>query len=85
MRALEFYKSITMDQTIFLETLSALQDQHDIHYSIVGGQAVNTCVSPPISLDLDIVVALEKTGKTDQILSGEFDLKRFPHSLSRLS
>jgi hypothetical protein len=60
MRALEFWKTITMDQTNFLERLITLLDQRGIQYCVVGGQAVNAYVEPLVSLDLDLVVAVEQ-------------------------
>lgn len=48
-----------MDHTNFLESLNALLDQHGIQCCLVGGQAVNACVGPLVSLDLDIVVAAD--------------------------
>jgi len=71
-----------MDHRNFLESLVALLDQHGIQYCIIGGQAVNAYVEPLVSLDLDIVVALDQIEKVIQILSEEFELKHFPHSLN---
>jgi Nucleotidyl transferase AbiEii toxin, Type IV TA system len=82
MRALEFWKTITMDQTNFLERLIAVLDQHGIRYCVVGGQAVNAYVEPLVSLDLDLVVAAKQLREVETLLSKEFNLKRFPYSLN---
>jgi hypothetical protein len=82
MRTLEFWKIVTMDQTNFLERLIALLDKHGIRYCVVGGQAVNAYVEPLVSLDLDIVVAVEQVQEVEELLSKEFTLNRYAHSLN---
>ena len=41
MHALDFWKTVTMDHSHFLENLIALLAEHDIAYCVIGGQAVN--------------------------------------------
>ena len=52
MRALEFWKTITVDKSNLLERLIALLDEHRIRYCVIGGQAVNAYVEPVVTLDL---------------------------------
>jgi len=82
MRALTFLKAITMDQADLLERLIALFNEQGIHYCVIGGQAVNAYVEPLVSLDLDLVVALEQLDQVESLLAKDFGLKRFPHSLN---
>ena len=82
MRALTFWKTITMDQANLLERLVALFNEHGIQYCVIGGQAVNAYVEPLVSLDLDLVVALEQLDQVESLLAKDFGLKRFPHSLN---
>ena len=56
-RALEFWKAVTVDRADFLESLVALLREQGIRYCVIGGQAVNAYVAPVVSLDLDLVVA----------------------------
>ena len=82
MQALTFWKTITMDYSDLLEKLIALLAENDVRYCVIGGQAVNAYVDPVVSLDLDLVVALEQIERAEQLLTQEFTVKRFPHSLN---
>ena len=58
MHALDFWKTVTMAQSHFLDQLIDLLTAHDIAYCVIGGQAVNAYAEPVVSLDLDLVVAI---------------------------
>ena len=49
---------------------------------MIGGQAVNAYVEPLVSLDLDLVVAVDQLEQVEALLEPHYDLKRFPHSLN---
>jgi len=82
MQALTFWKTITMDQSNLLESLISLLNEQGIRFCVIGGQAVNAYVEPLVSLDLDLVVAVEQLKQVEALLEPRFDLKRFPHSLN---
>jgi hypothetical protein len=82
MQALTFWKSITMDQSNLLENLISLLNEQGIRFCVIGGQAVNAYVEPLVSLDLDLVVAVDQLEQVQTLLARHFDLKRFPHSLN---
>jgi hypothetical protein len=82
MRALEFWKTVIMDQSNLLERLIAVLEGRGIQYCVIGGQAVNAYVEPLVSLDLDLAVAIEQIQEVESILAGEFVVTRFPHSLN---
>lgn len=82
MRALTFWKTVTVDKDNSLEGLINLLEEADIRYCVVGGQAVNAYVEPLVSLDLDLVVALNQLDQAERLLSKSFSVKRFPHSLN---
>ena len=82
MRALTFWKTVTMDYSDLLEKLIATLSAHDIRYCVIGGQAVNAYVDPVVSLDLDLVVALEQIEQVEAVLAQAFTVKRFPHSIN---
>ena len=70
-----------MDQANFLERLISLLEQHAIRFCVIGGQAVNAYVEPLVSLDLDLVVATEQFQQVETLLTEQFTVKQFPHSL----
>ena len=82
MKALEFWKTVTNDRANLLERLIGLLEEHEIRYCVIGGQAVNAYVEPVVTLDLDIVVAVDQMELAREILGQEFKLKEFPFSLN---
>ncbi len=82
MQALTFWKTVTMDQVDFLERLIALLAEHEVPYCVIGGQAVNAYADPVVSLDLDLVVAVEHLDRARTLLEANFEVRSFPHSLN---
>ena len=71
-----------MDRTNLLENLISLLQEHRIRYCVIGGQAVNAYVEPLVSLDLDLVVAVDQLVRVETLLGSRFEVNRFPHSLN---
>lgn len=82
MQALAFWKAVAMDQSNFLESLISLLGTHGIRYCVIGGQGVNAYAEPLVSLDLDLVVAVDQMDAVEKLLASRFHLERFPHSLN---
>jgi hypothetical protein len=82
MQALAFWKAVAMDHSNFLEGLIGLLTEHQIRYCVIGGQGVNAYAEPLVSLDLDLVVAVEQMEEVEKLLASRFHLERFPHSLN---
>ncbi len=71
-----------MDRSDFLDRLIGLLADQQISYCVIGGQAVNAFVDPVVSLDLDLVVAVEQLDRVEVLLTQVFQVKSFPHSLN---
>ncbi len=82
MEALALWKAVTMDRSNFLDEFIALLKNSGIHFCVIGAQAVNAYVEPLVSLDLDVVVAVEQLGQVRNILEVRFRVEEFPHSLN---
>ena len=82
MRAAAFWKAVTLDRSDFLESLIALFDERRIRYCVIGGQGVNAYAEPLVSLDLDLVVAVDQMDEAARLLESRFTVERFPHSLN---
>jgi hypothetical protein len=82
MRAQTFWKTVTADRTDFLTRLITLLTDHEVRYCVMGGQGVNAYADPVVSLDLDIVIAMDQLQKTERLISQEFHIERFPHSVN---
>jgi hypothetical protein len=81
-KALAFWKAVVVDEANLLDQLVALLTESRARYCVIGGQGVNAYVDPVVSLDLDIVVAVEDLSRLEPVLAGRFRLERFPHSLN---
>jgi hypothetical protein len=82
MKALAFWKRVTLDEVNLLDRLVSLLDQERIRYCVIGGQAVNAYVEPVVSLDLDLAVAVNDLARAEALLTGQFRVDRFAHSLN---
>lgn len=81
MQAIEFWKAVTRDNVNFLDELIALLANNGIRYCVIGGQAVNAYVEPLVSLELDLVIAVEQIDQARDILGRKFRLEQFGHSI----
>lgn len=82
MRAFDFWKTVAVDRVNFLESLITLLSENRIRFCVVGGQAVNAYVEPVVSLDLDLVVAVDQLREVESLLKDHFNVRRFAHSLN---
>ena len=82
MKASTFWKTVTVDDSGLLEQLVSLLDDERVRYCVIGGQAVNAYAEPVVSLDLDLVVAVEELARVESLLARRFRVDRFPHSLN---
>lgn len=82
MQALEFWQLITVDKANLLQRLIATLHESGIRFCVIGGVAVNAYVEPVVTLDLDLVVAVDQIEEAEQILARSFDVKRFAHSIN---
>lgn len=82
MRAEAFWRVVVADHTDFLSRVIELLTKHGIRYCLLGGQGVNAYVDPVVSLDLDVVIAVEQLPELERLLTEEFTVERFPHSIN---
>jgi hypothetical protein len=82
MRALEFWKAVTLDKADFLDSMVNLLAESGIHYCVVGGQAVNAYAEPLVSLDLDLAVAVQDLDRARTLFAEKFVVEEFGHSLN---
>jgi Nucleotidyl transferase AbiEii toxin, Type IV TA system len=78
MRARDFWRTVTVDRTDFLDRLLSTLSRHGVRFCVIGGQAVNAYVEPLVSLDLDLVIAPDQVEEALLELAREFEVSRFP-------
>jgi hypothetical protein len=77
-----FWKIVTVDTSDLLDRLLTLLRDRHVRYCVIGGQGVNAYAEPVVSLDLDIVVAVDDLGSLTVALESLFRVERFEHSLN---
>src|SRR3954465_1380509 len=82
MKASTFWKTVVADRSDFLDRIVSLLEEHDVRYCVIGGQGVNAYADPVVSLDLDIVVAVDQIAQVEALLAKEFKVEQFEHSLN---
>jgi hypothetical protein len=82
MTALQFWKTVTKDESGFLEAFLSVLEGNKIRFCVIGGQGVNAYVDPLVSLDLDIVVAVDQLPLLEQLIAGRFEIEWFPYTLN---
>lgn len=82
MKALSFWKAVTMDKADLLEEVFALLRESGIRFCVIGGQAVNAYVEPLVSLDLDLAVAVAQIDQVRKLAKDRFHAEEFLHSLN---
>lgn len=76
-----FLESGHRDRSDLLARFLAILDDHQVRFCVIGGQGVNAYAEPVVSLDLAIVVAISDLPLLEPILSEEFPVERFAHTL----
>jgi Nucleotidyl transferase AbiEii toxin, Type IV TA system len=82
MQARDFWKMVVADRSDFLDRVIGLLTDNKIAFCVLGGQAVNAYAEPVVSLDLGVVIAVDRLLEAEKLLSDEFHVERFPHSLN---
>ena len=66
---------------IFLNALKVSK----ANYCVIGGLAVNAYAEPVVSLDIDIIVAVENIETVCKTIEAYFKIERFAHSVNLIS
>jgi len=82
MKALSFWKAVTLDKSNLLDEVFALLEEHRLRFCVIGGQAVNAYVEPLVSLDLDLAVAVDQVDEVQNLMASHFRTEVFPHSIN---
>lgn len=78
----EFLNNIANGQEDILQKFIDIMIESKTSYCVIGGLGVNAYVEPVVSLDLDIVVAIEKLDQLKPLLAKQFTLQEFEHSVN---
>lgn len=81
-RAANFWKTITVDESGFIDRLLSKLESAGVAFCVIGGQAVNAYVDPLVSLDLVLAVAAPDLERLLPTLGYDFRVERFAHSVN---
>ncbi len=82
MQAHAFWKAVVADEVDLLRTFLLVLERHPVRYCLIGGQAVNAYADPLVSLDLDVVVAVDSLEEVLERLPPTMRVERFPHNVN---
>lgn len=82
MQARTYWRVVTADHAEFLDQFLAVLHETGARFCLIGGQAVNAYVEPVVSLDLDVVVAVDDLTALLPTLRARFTVQGFTHSLN---
>ena len=79
----EFFNSIVNGNTDSIQLFLEMLEDTESDYCIIGGLAVNAYAEPVVSLDMDIVVIVQKLDELCARASEKgMSIKRFPNSIN---
>jgi hypothetical protein len=70
------------DRSDFLGGVLRLLEENGIRYCAIGGVAVNAYAEPVVTLDLDLVVAVADVGRVRELVSRDYHVEEFEHSIN---
>jgi len=78
----EFYKRVTNEKRDLLQEFVNILKKKKIFYCVVGGLAVNAYAEPVVSLDLDVVIILDRLEDLLGELRKKYKMKKYPNSVN---
>jgi hypothetical protein len=79
----QFINRIAKDKSDIVQTLLDMLAETESMYCIIGGLGVNAYVEPVVSLDLDIVIAVDKIDDLCSLAQNSgFKIEKFEHSIN---
>lgn len=78
----EFFNAVSNGKIDILQIFLNKLDELSTNYCVIGGLGVNAYVEPVVSLDLDIVLAVDKIDEVCDALKDIFKIERFTHSIN---
>ena len=78
----EFFNKVIKGKKDPIGKFIELLNLKKIPFCIIGGLAVNAYAEPVVSLDLDIVIIIDKLNELLSVLEHEYTIKKYPNSIN---
>lgn len=77
-----FMNKLTNNKQDLLQGFVDVLNARNIKFCVIGGLAVNSYTEPVVSLDMDIVIAVEQINTLLKMLTKHFSIKKETHSIN---
>lgn len=78
----EFFNKVANGKNDFLQAFIDIVRKNKIKFCIIGGLGVNAYAEPVVSLDLDVVIVVNRLTELIDILKKEFKTEKHSHSIN---
>jgi hypothetical protein len=79
----EFLNAVSNSHSDILQMLITILEKTGTQYCVIGGLAVNSYVEPVVSLDIDLVITVERTENVlAEIIAVGWRIETFEHSIN---
>lgn len=82
MRERMFLNRVTNSETDFLQEFLDILHNLDADYCVIGGLAVNSYTEPVVTLDLDVIVTVNKLDDLVKVLKEHYKVEKHEHSIN---
>ena len=82
MTAKEFMKKVAKEKQDLLQGVINILKKKNVPFCVIGGLAVNAYAEPVVSLDLDIVVIINRLEDLLSYLRNKYKIKKYPNSIN---
>jgi len=72
MLARDYWRAVTVDRSDLLDRFLTVLREQGARFCVIGGQGVNAYADPVVSLDLDVVVAIDDMARLEPTLRDQF-------------
>lgn len=82
MKERTFLNRVTNSETDFLQEFLDTLHNLDVDYCVIGGLAVNAYTEPVVTLDLDVIVTVNKLDDLVKVLKEHYKVEKHEHSIN---
>ena len=78
----EFVRKIAKEKKDLLQDFVSILNKKKISFCVIGGLAVNAYAEPVVSLDMDIVIIIDRLKDLLAVLKKKYKIKRYSNSIN---
>ncbi len=78
----EFIRRVVNEKKDLLQEFINVLKRKKISFCIIGGLAVNAYTEPVVSLDMDVVIVVNRLNELLGLIEKKYTIKKYPHSIN---